>query len=51
MEDFKDYVEYIENAEADRFDCTPHCDSEGIPATPVAEPGNLFDSYDEEEAA
>jgi len=50
MEDYNDYIEFIEAAEADRHDATPHLDSEGTALAQEAEPGCLFDSYKEEAA-
>lgn len=52
MEDFNDYIEFIEAMEANRFDATPHLDGDGIALAPQegVEPGCLFDSYGEEAA-
>ncbi len=42
---FSDYIEYIEDMEANRYDAVPAMDSEGMALTPIteSEPGSIFD--------
>ena len=50
---FLEYLEYIEDMEANRYDAVPMLDREGMALTPVreSEPGSLFDDYREEESS
>jgi hypothetical protein len=50
METFGNYIAFIEEVEANRFELTPHYDSDGTAYAQEVEPGCLFDSYTEEAA-
>ena len=49
MENFRKYVEFIEEQENNCHDCKSHLDSEGEAYAPMqcTEPGSLFDSLED----
>lgn len=56
MENFSEYVEFIKKSELENDDDSLIIDADGVPMAPLVkhappEPGCIFDSYNDQEAA